>query len=66
MSRAAPPPVRRRALAPQAQRHGHLGRNENLKSNRRVSDKNIGRYIIFLGSEAAPLGANELEKEGRP
>jgi len=56
----SPPPVRRRALAPRAQRHGHLGSDFDQKSKLRVIHKNSGRYIIFPRSEAAPLGASRI------
>ncbi len=35
-------PPRRRALAPRAQRHGHLGSDKKSKSESRLLDKNIG------------------------
>src|SRR6266446_4533469 len=38
------PPPRRRALAPRAQRHGHLGSDKKSKSKSSLLDKNLGRY----------------------
>jgi hypothetical protein len=53
-------PPRKKAGSGAASQLHPRGSNKNSKSKRRVTDEHIGRYIIFLGSEAATLGANSL------
>jgi hypothetical protein len=61
MNRAGPPPKNGRARArSHPRRLGPDQNDENSKSKRSVTDKNIERYIIFLSSEIADLGANSL------
>jgi hypothetical protein len=53
-------PPKGRALAPRAQRHGHLGSDENSKSQRRVLDKHLWRYLKFAKRECRRLDAGPI------
>jgi hypothetical protein len=53
-------PPRRRALAPRAQRHGHLGSDKKSKSKAIVTDPWVFAQINFLDDQCSRLNAGRV------